>query len=67
MAPRFSRLASTINRDDIIAVIGASRSSLSELAAGGTAVFDLRFMADVCELSPNFGDGRAGQAAAVLG
>jgi hypothetical protein len=50
-------LASTIKRDDIIAVIGASRSSLSALAGGGIALFDLCFMADMCQqnlLVPRF-------------
>jgi hypothetical protein len=49
MAPRLRRLASTINRDDIIAVMGASRSSLSGLTAVSTALFDLWFISDVCQ------------------
>src|ERR1700761_2768650 len=36
MAPRLSRLASTISRDDIIAVIGASSWSIRAVGAGST-------------------------------
>jgi hypothetical protein len=42
-------LASTSNRDDIIAVIGASRSSLTEFAGGGAALFDFCFMPKMCQ------------------
>src|SRR5665647_1365136 len=49
MAPRFSRLASTISRDDIIAVIGASPA---ELAGGSAALLDFRFMREVCQQNP---------------
>ena len=40
MAPRLSRLASTISRDDIIAVIGANSPSWPASGSGALAVFD---------------------------
>src|SRR3979490_1473076 len=54
MAPRFSRLASTINRDDIIPVIGASgASSLCGGPAGGrSAFFKVRVMAQDVPIKP---------------
>src|SRR5260370_37045080 len=49
MAPRFRRLASTISRDDIIAVIGASSASLPAFSDGAVVRFGFWFMANLCQ------------------
>src|SRR5258708_5164180 len=49
MAPRFRRLASTISRDDIIAVIGASSASLPAFTDGAVVRFGFWFMANLCQ------------------
>jgi hypothetical protein len=52
MAPRLSRLASTISRDDIIAVMGARWSSCPESAGGGVALFNFSLIANICQQNP---------------
>src|SRR5262245_53945028 len=52
MAPRLSRLASTISRDDIIVVIGASSPPCSGPPCGRSVCFGLRPMEKLCQQSP---------------